>query len=102
MGIRSTWTALAGLSLGLVLGMARPLGAMDFPGSNPGKAQGEKTAGQYLSLSNAALRVSWSTFGGRLVPATLRDNLAGTDLEPAKEAFVLEFHDGTHSSRPVA
>ena len=95
MGIRPTGTALAGLTLGLMLGLARPLPAMDFPGPDPGKAQGEKTASRYLSLSNQALRLSWSTFGGRLVPATLRDRLAGRDLEPAKEAFVLEFHDGT-------
>jgi hypothetical protein len=34
-------------------------------------------------------------FGGRLVPATLKDRIGNHDLEPAREAFILEFQDGT-------
>ncbi|GLH74940.1 enterotoxin [Geothrix limicola] len=86
---------LSSLALGLILGSARVALGMDFPGPNPGKAVAAETAGQYLSLSNHALSASWAIFGGRLVPATLKDKLSGRDLEPAKEAFVLEFHDGT-------
>jgi hypothetical protein len=86
--------ALSVLALGLVLGTAQVALGMDFPGPNPGKAIAAGSAAQYLSLSNNTLSASWAIFGGRLVPATLKDKLSAKDLEPAKEAFVLEFHDG--------
>ncbi len=69
--------------------------AVDFPGKQPGQAKASETAGQYLSLSNGALSASWSIFGGRLVPATLKDKLADRDLDAPKEVFALEFQDGT-------
>jgi len=86
---------LSALTLGLALGVARTALAMDFPGPDPGKAVASEAAGQYLTLSNNALSASWGIFGGHLVPATLKDKLSGRDLEAAKEAFILEFHDGT-------
>lgn len=87
--------ALTTCAVAILLGAAPLAHGMDFPGPNPGKAAASETASQYLSLSNNALSVTWGIFGGRLVPATLKDKLAGKDLEPAKEAFVLTFHDGT-------
>lgn len=86
---------LSGCALSLILGMGQTLMGMDFPGPDPGKAVASETAAQYLSLSNQALAATWGIFGGRLVPATFKDRLSGKDLEPAREAFVLEFHDGT-------
>lgn len=72
-----------------------PLTALDFPGKAPGKATLSEIPGQYVTLSNEALAASWAVFGGKLVPATLRDKLAGRNLEAPKEAFTLEFQDGT-------
>jgi hypothetical protein len=92
--IKSRWLRST-LALGLALGGSRGALAMDFPGPDPGKASATETPGQYLSLSNQALSATWGIFGGRLVPATLRDKLSGKDLEPAREAFTLDFHDGT-------
>ncbi len=84
------------ISTALGLAVAPLVGrTLDFPGKAPGKAVAGEPAAPYLSLSNEALAVSWGVFGGRLVPATFRDKLAGKDLEAPKEAFILEFHDGT-------
>ncbi len=71
------------------------LHAVDFPGKAPGRAAATAAGAQYLTLSNDALSASWGVFGGRLVPATFRDKLAGRDLEAPREAFILAFHDGT-------
>jgi hypothetical protein len=85
------------ISTALGLAVAPPLigGTPDFPGKAPGKAVTNEPGSQYLSLSNEALAVSWGVFGGHLVPATFKDKLASKDLEAPKEAFTLEFHDGT-------
>jgi hypothetical protein len=82
-------TLIASTSLGLVAQAAT------FPGLAPGKAVGAAIGSQYLSLSNEALSASWGVFGGRLVPASFRDKLAKKECEAPKEAFILEFHDGT-------
>ena len=82
-------------ALGLAFACPQTVQAMPFPGKEPGKALGTATGAQYLALSNDALMASWGIFGGHLVPATFKDKLANKDLDAAKEAFVLEFHDGT-------
>ena len=69
--------------------------AVEFPGPDPGPATATRVGEAYVGLANHAIRATWSASGGRLVPATLRDELSGTDLEPARELFVLEFQDGT-------
>ena len=95
MKIVSLNPASAALLIALLLSLAPAARALDYPGPGPGKALVSQVPGQSLVLSNQAILVSWSTFGGRLQPATLWDRLAGRDLEAAKEAFVLVYQDGT-------
>ena len=83
------------LWLALLVGLTTSAQALDFPGPEPGKAKGSLVQGQSLALSNQALALSWSTFGGRLQPTTFRDLLGGHLLEAPLEAFTLEFQDGT-------
>lgn len=92
MGARA-WTRC--LVFGLLAEMAPAAGAVDFPGPQPGRAVASEAKGPFLTLSNGALSATWAAFGGRLQPAAFRDLLAGRDLEAAREAFTLEFHDGT-------
>ena len=84
------------LWLALLVGLTPSAQALDFPGSEPGKAKVSLVQGQSLALSNQALALAWSTFGGRLQPTTFRDLLGGHLLEAPREAFILEFQDGTH------
>lgn len=73
--------------------------ALDFPGRDPGKARAAEVPGQYVTLSNGALAMTWGIFNDRLVPSVLKDNLRegreDAAKEAPKEAFELEFHDGT-------
>lgn len=89
-GLFNSWRLIPAL----VMLIGWSASAVEYPGKVPGAAKAGLTAGQYMSLSNEVIRQSWAIFNGHLVPATLRDNLSGRDLEAPKEAFVLTFHDG--------